>query len=395
MTAREGSCTYLQGMTERDPQAFVNPAAAGIDEHRFAGLRPPLRLSDLAQEILNRRPTRRQLFLGIGDLIVQVKTNSDALAEELRGYFREFVCWESNEDILIHVVDGMEIDPPLPFGDQAPPPGKQRAAKEFIDLSDGRIVRNRLTGIHFLFNGRLNLACGPCLAHCRQIVNFINSRFIDRMLRQGGLLARASGVCHGDRGLALAGVPGSGKASLALRVLTRGASFVSNDRLMIAERCGLLRMYGVPKQPRVKPDALLSLQPLNGQEPAGGRTRYVLGKMGEPGKRKRKSDLMIDEMFGPMRFQLSAGFGGLLLLHWEKGGAPLEIRPVAIGERPDLLAAFIKSPGLFFLPAGEAPDAAFSAPRYRAWLDRLPVFEATGRVDFDAAADFCADFLRL
>lgn len=353
-----------------------------------------LTFNHLYREILNRYPSRRQIFLGIGDLVIQVKSNSADLMTELLRYFREFTCRESNEDILIYAVEAGDIALPLAFREKEPDPGKHRIKEEFLDLPDGRIVRKRLTGLCFLFNGRKNLACGPCLANSNQIVNFINNRFIEWMLLKGSLLAHAAAVCLEERGLALAGVSGSGKSSLALRALTLGASFVSNDRLMMAECRGMLRMYGIPKHPRVNPGTLLSMGEMGNVMSDADRRSYSRMNENELWNVEHKHDLIIDEVFGCKRFRLSAPMNGLLLLNWGKSGTPLQIRPIDIARRGDLLQAFIKPPGLFFFPGEGMATLVFTPERYIERLSRCNVFEATGRVDFDGAAAFCLDFLK-
>lgn len=349
---------------------------------------------NLFADVLNRYPTHERLFVGIGELIIQVKSNSPDLMAELRRYFKEFTCWESQEDILIHAVEADEMPLPLVLRQKDPDPGKTRVKEEYADLAGGRVVRKRLTGLCFLFNGQDNLTVGPCRANSNQIVNFINNRFIERMLRGGSLLAHAAGVALEDRGMALAGFSGSGKSSLALHLLTRGASFVSNDRLMTAERWGRLRMYGIPKQPRVNPGTLLSVPVLRDVISDEDRRLYADWDSEALWHLERKYDVVIDEVFGEKKFQLSALMKGLLLLNWRRDGGPLCIRRVDIDQRRDLLAAFIKPPGLFFLPEELETPPDFSSERYVEQLRNCAVFEATGGIDFDGAAVFCLDFLR-
>jgi len=350
-------------------------------------------LQDFVGETLERHPCRERLFIGIGEMIIQVKSNSAALMTELRRYYQEFLCWESHEDILIHAIEAPGVSFPLDLKAKQPDPGKSRIKEEFADLADGRIVKKRLTGLWFLFNGWDNLAIGPCLANPNQIVNFINNRFIERMLRGGGLLAHAAGVCLGENGLAIAGFSGSGKSSLALHLLGRGASFVSNDRLMLARRWNRLRMFGIPKHPRVNPGTLLSIPQLQGVIDPQERQGYADLNPDELWTLERKYDVLIDEIFGRKRFQLSAVMQGLLLLNWRRGGGDFSIRPTDIDRRQDLLAAFIKPPGLFFLPEELRTTPDFSPERYVEGLAGCQVFEAVGDVDFEGAAAFCMAFL--
>jgi len=347
----------------------------------------------LKESLLGRYPLKASLFLGLGDIIIQVKSNSETLIADLRRYFREFISWESHENILICAIETDRESFFLPFQEKEPDPGKTRIKEEYCDLPDGRIVRKRLTGIVLIFNGQCNLAVGPCTANSNQIVNFINNRFIEWMLRRGSLLAHAAGVCLGERGLSIAGFSGAGKTTLALHLLTRGAGFVSNDRLLVHCRGKVVRMCGVSKHPRVNPGTLLSIRGLETVMSEEEREAFGLLNGDDLWSLEHKYDVIIDEVFGNKKFNLSAPLNGLLLLNWKRNGAPLNIRPIDIAQRPDLLTAFIKSPGLFFLPEGGAAPPDLSPERYVNILKRCEVFEASGGVDFDGAADFCLDFL--
>ena len=244
-----------------------------------------------------------------------------------------------------------------------------------------------------VFNGRVNLAIGPCLENSNQVVNFINNRFIEWMLRRESLLAHAAGVCLGNRGLALAGFSGSGKSTLALHLLNQGASFVSNDRLMIRRHEQGIVMYGIPKHPRVNPGTLLSIDKLIEVMSVENREAFSRFNPEELWNLEHKYDVIIHEYFGEKKFHLRSPMNGLLILNWHRTGGPLAIHAVDMASRRDLLTAFMKSPGLFFLPESgkETPD--FSPERYVDMLQACTVFEATGGVDFPKAARFCLDFL--
>ena len=350
-------------------------------------------IGDIVAPILAKYPVKKSLFLGIGDLIIQVKSNSVPLLDELRLYFKEFISWESHADITVHALEAAGEAFLYEFLEKEPDPGKTRIKEEHIDLADGRIVRKRLTGMTLVFNGQVNLAIGPCLANSNQIVNFINNRFIEWMLRRESLLAHAAGVCLGSRGMALAGFSGSGKSTLAIHLLNRGASFVSNDRLMIRRQGEGIAMYGIPKHPRVNPGTLLSMDRLLQVMSEENRAAFKQVDPDELWNLEHKYDVIIHEYFGEKKFLLRAPMDGLLILNWQRRGGPVVIRPVNMEKRRDLLAAFMKSPGLFFLPApGEIlPD--FSPDRYTSMLKTCTVFEATGGVDFAEAAKFCLDFM--
>ena len=351
-------------------------------------------VSAISRQILDKFRQFRNLTIGIGDLVIKVKTNSAALEEELRTYFREFISI-AQENILIHAIEGEELSLPLEFEIKDPDPGKTRIKEEFADLPDGRIVRKRLTGVTFIFNGTINLAVGPCVANSNQVVNFINNRFIERKLRTGGLLAHASAICLGERGMAMAGFSGSGKSTLALHAMSLGASFVSNDRLIISGDAGVgVGMFGIPKHPRVNPGTLLSREEFRDIMDEEEQEYYSHLSPEDLWAAEHKFDLIIDHVFGKNKFQLSSPMQGLLLLNWKRNGAPPAIGRIDITERLDLLSAFIKAPGLFFMPETGSRRPDFKPERYISLLKRCDIFEADGGIDFDRAADFCLQYLK-
>lgn len=351
-------------------------------------------IEGIKKNLLKRYPMRAHLHLQLGDILVRVNSNSVHLIAALRRYFREFVSLLPYEDILIHAVETDQESFPLPFEPKEPDPGKTRIKEEYFDLPFGRIVRKRLTGLVLLFDGHNNLAVGPCVANSNQIVNFVNNRFIEWMLRRGSLLSHAAGVCLNNRGLAIAGFSGTGKTSLALHLLARGAGFVSNDRLLIHRRDDAARMFGVSKHPRVNPGTLMSIPALATVIPEEERKTFAQLEGEEIWVLEHKYDVIIDEVFGENQFNLSAPLNGLMLLNWKRNGAPLTIRRIDLAQRPDLLAAFIKSPGLFFLPEAATTYPDLSPERYISALKHCDVFEASGDVDFNEAADFCLHFLK-
>lgn len=347
-----------------------------------------------ADSILLRHPAKKNLFLGIGNLIIQVQSNSNLLLDELRLYFKEFISCESGADIIVYALEAAVEKFPFSFYEKEPDPGKTKIKEEYVDLADGRIVRKRLTGMTFIFNGYFNLAVGPCLENSNQIVNFINNRFIEWMLRRESLLAHAAGVCMGNRGMALAGFSGSGKSTLALHLLDRGASFVSNDRLLVRKQGTAIDMYGIPKHPRVNPGTVLSIDKLMNVMSEKKRKTFKSLNPDELWDLEYKYDVVIHEYFGENKFHLQSPMNGLLILNWRRSDSSLVIRPVEIAVRHDLLAAFIKSPGLFFMPAAGETMPDLSPEHYIDMLSNCSIFEATGGLDFKWATNFCLEFMQ-
>jgi HprK-related kinase B len=152
--------------------------------------------------------------------------------------------------------------------------------------------------------------------------------------------------------LALAGFCGAGKTTLALHLMNQNGIFVSNDRLMIEKNSSGLIMHGVAKMPRINPGTVLNNPSLGRITTPEEQARFSKLDEADLWDLVYKLDAPIENCFGPDRFILSAPMQRLVLLNWKRNADPLEIEKVNLTERRDLLPAFIKSVGPFFLPQG-------------------------------------------
>ncbi|MHB8811539.1 MAG: HprK-related kinase B [Desulfobulbaceae bacterium] len=346
----------------------------------------------MAQRIRSEFPPVAQLVLASDDCRIGVRTNSPDLTNNLREYFSDFLSDAPAWDMLITAHEAPSSELPHVFMTKEPDPGKNKIKEEFVELADGRVVRKRLTGMVFVFGGDDSLAIGPCLANANQVINFINNRFISWKLRQGCLLGHAAGIGLHGRGLALAGFSGMGKSTLALHLMSRGADFISNDRVLLREDPAGLFMYGLAKLPRINPGTALNNPDLAGVIPRRDRERFAGLAPEALWNLEHKYDVFIDHCFGPGRFSLAAPMAGLVILNWQRGQAPTVTREVDIRQRRDLLPAFMKSAGLFFLPEhGEEIDHSEDA--YLERLVKTRVYEISGGIDFDRACDACLGIL--
>lgn len=365
-------------------------------------------------------PAPHALYLDLGDCRMEVRSNSAELLQALDAYFGGFVAAPGPVEVTLSALEGPAPKVPLELAVKEPDPGKTKVKEEYADLPGGRLVRKALTGMVFLFGNGLNLALGPCLQNANQVVNFINNRYIEHKLRQGCLLGHAAAVAHlmADpaggrlRGLALCGFSGAGKSTLAMHVMSRGALFVSNDRLLVrpaqavgqgngqgiarsaAQEAAGLRMFGVPKLPRINPGTALNNPHLAAVVPQEDRERFQDLPDDELWELEHKYDVFLDACFGEGRFVLQAPMHGLVVLNWRRGGGETSIRFVKAAQRPDLLPAFMKAAGLFSLPReGEAAWRDPDQSAYAELLSGCDVVEISGGVDFDRAADFCIEYL--
>lgn len=353
-----------------------------------------LRRKELIRTFREQYPTEHGLSLRFGNCTVGVACNTEALEVELRDYFGQFVTADTNNpDIAITVHEA-----PTPAFDEEfivkqPDAGKTKIKEEYLDLADGRIVRKRLTGMIFAFGQGEHLAIGPCLENSNQVINFINNRFIEWELCRGCLLGHAAGVIHNGKGMAMAGFSGAGKSTLALHVMNLGATFVSNDRLMIEKKENRLIMYGVAKLPRINPGTILNNPSLGCLLNDEERAEFSALPKEELWGLEHKFDAPIDQCFGSDRFELETPMHALAILSWKHDAGEMKVQEVNLADRRDLLPAFMKSTGLFFTPPDGCRMPEPSQENYIEFLSHCRVLEFSGGTDFERAAEVCAAFL--
>ena len=376
-------------------------------------------LHDLAAAVRVQHPISARGDFQFGGLSVHVESNSPALLERLASYFQPFLRdWtptphEPRNGLVVTALETPTPHVDVDYRDWPRDPGKLHLKERIADLPGGRVVHKVRTGMHFLVGGSMRLAMGPCLANANQVVNFIVTQYIENSLHRGWQLCHAAGVGVGAHGLALAGLAGAGKSTLALHLMGRGLAFVSNDRLLVhagpepAALAGVDRVLqpgpervlqaGVPKLPRINPGTALHQPQLHAVLPAARRQELQQLDPNSLWTLEEKYDVDLDAAFGPGRLLQRTLLAGLVVLTWRRGTAsPPRVQQTSLTDRPELLAAIVKSPGPFHVDArGSAlapltPDAA----AYLRHLARVPVFEISGGVDFERAANICVELLQ-
>jgi HprK-related kinase B len=335
--------------------------------------------------------TDQKLYLSFGACSIVVTSNLKEVIEALTDYYEPFLTPAQDTDISVIALETPMQNLPISYTVKPPDPGKRKIKEEYIELSDGRIVRKRLTGMVFIFGEGENIAVGPCLDNINQVVNFINNRHIEWMLCRGCLLGHAAAVMVNGKGLAMAGFSGAGKSTLALHLMNEGGIFVSNDRLIIGKGSSGLTMSGVAKMPRINPGTALNNPYLRRVMTPDEVARFSALEEDELWELEYKYDAPINDCYGPDRFRLSAPMQGLVLLNWKRSDDPLEFKRVDLAERRDLLPAFMKSVGLFFRPHTDCimPDPTEDA--YIDFLSHCKVWEVYGGVDFESATRKCLE----
>ncbi len=353
----------------------------------------PDRRQTLVAQIRKALPATAALRLGFGRCVLEVRANRADIVNALRSYFQPFVVASGKAEILVSVHEAPEYRLPIEYTVKTPEPGKTKTKEEYHEMDGGRIVRKRLTGLLFVFGGGDNVAVGPCRDNLNQVVNFVNNRYIEWILCQGCLLGHAAGVILNGKGLAMAGFSGAGKSTLALHLMNEGATFISNDRVMIEKRKNGLVMHGVAKMPRINPGTVLNNPYLRQIMSADEQAHFAALPENELWALEHKYDALIEDCYGPDRFELRTAMEGLVLLNWRRNGGPTEVAQVDLAARRDLLPAFMKSVGLFFLPAEGCAMPAPIEETYVTFLSRCRVLEISGGTNFTAATSACLQFV--
>lgn len=332
------------------------------------------------------------MMLGFGDAIIALRSNSSRLVDRLSVYFDGFVLSQPDPtpDMEVSAIEQLPLNIAGNFIEKQPDPGKTKIKEEYIDFHDGRVVRKRQTGMVFFFGRGINIAAGNCVENTNQVVNFINNRYIQLMLNRGFLLGHAAAVDINGTGIAIAGFAGAGKSTFCLHLMAKGASFISNDRLLVKKRNGILKISGVAKLPRVNPGTVLNNPSLKAVIPDAERRVFEKIPTEELWDIEHKYDVFINSVFGGKRFSLYGRMDILLILNWKCSKDPFELFEVDIARRRDLLKAFIKSPGLFYEPdSGVDTEMLLSEASYIDLLSHCRVFEVSGGVDFEKAVGIC------
>lgn len=352
-----------------------------------------MKRKELVESIRLQYPTDHTIYLKFDACRIRVDANEKDIIDELGGYFEPFVVSETRFDISITVHQGLPPAFSVDFDIKTPDPGKTKIKEEFAVITGGRIVRKRLTGMVFIFGEGDHLAVGPCLDNMNQVINFINNRYIEWKLCSGCLLGHAAGVIRNGRGLALAGFSGAGKSTLALHLMSHDSGFISNDRLMIEKKGTRIFMHGVGKLPRINPGTALNNPDLKNVMSSTDRERFSRLSPEELWDIEHKYDVHIEDCFGPDRFILSAPMDGLVILNWKQTDEETTVKRVDLNERRDLLPAFMKSTGLFFLPDRHCRMPEPTEDNYIDFLSGSRVIEFSGGVNFDKAIAGCLAFL--
>jgi HprK-related kinase B len=342
--------------------------------------------------------TSAAVHLGPGNCSLRLRSNSSALIENLSYYFSHVVIAPCSPDIDIVAVERDPAELGVTFIDWRREPGKTGRKDSYLDMDGARLVRKVRTGMVFLQSMNDRIAAGPCLRYDNQVINFINSQYMNWLQNRGWLICHASGLVRDGRCLAIAGLSGGGKSTLMLRMMDDPeVSYLTNDRLFIRPGDGITEAVGIPKLPRINPGTIVHNPALHGLLTAQQRDAFLALPPEQLWTLEDKYDVHLESVYGPGRICTRATLSAFLVLNWQRDSdRPLRVERVDLAERPELLAAIMKSPGPFYQFAdGRFLDDSMSLDQatYLRSLGAIDIFEASGRVDFDALAQLCINEL--
>ncbi len=347
----------------------------------------------------------RSMVLRLGDFRLEVLSNCAELLDALASYFGP-ICRDTGFDpatpaapntLRLTAVEGASPELPLVFRDWQREPGKQGRKDSVVDLESIRIVHKVRTGVVFLQSAENPLARGPLRKNLNQLINFINSQYMNYLQQRDWLITHTASVLLPGGALALGAFSGGGKSTLMLRLLEeKEAQFVSNDRSFLRHDGGRLRICGVPKLPRVNPGTLLhsprlrSLLPVKRQEQLQELTPTELWELEE------KYDVPLRERYGPTAIADSeVDLRALIVLAWDpQSTQSTELQTVDLAAEPSLLEAVMKSPGPFYQDREGRFLANGIKPQPSSYLERLrgqTVFALKGKADFARAVELLRD----
>lgn len=336
-----------------------------------------------------------RIVLELEDYKISVQSNSDALLEKLGTYFAH-TLGSGESDVNVIAIDGPVMDLGVNFADWKREPGKSGRKDAFYDLTDARLIHKVRTGMVFLQSQDHLIASGPSLENDNQIINYINAQYMNHLQQNGALICHASGLVRDGRCLGMAGFSGGGKSTLMLQMLEKeGMSYLTNDRLFLKGD----QAIGIPKLPRINPGTIINNKTL----------RHILSDerikelealpKSELWDLEEKYDVFIDDVYGEGKIAPVAQMGGFLILNWKRDdAAPCQIKRINLSERRELLThAIMKSPGPFYQYSDGhffSDETVMDEAPYLDTLRDVPIYEVSGRVDFDYAARYCVEELQ-
>jgi len=351
-------------------------------------------LDNLAAALTNGADLVDDSFvLQLGECRLAVYSNSGELITHLRTYFSHALGEPGDVDVRILAIERDEPQLGIDFIDWKREPGKTGRKDSYADFPGARLVRKVRTGMVFLQSTTHAIAAGACMQHDNQVINFINAQYMNWLQQRDWLICHAAGLVSHGKTLGIAGLSGGGKSTLMLKLLEKpGVAYLTNDRLFIRREKSLVQAAGIPKLPRINPGTIVNNTRLHPLINAAERKRLLALPRDELWDIEDKYDVMIEQLYGPGHMASDSPLSAFLVLNWQRNSdAPLQMKAIDLAQRPDLLGAIMKSPGPFMQYRDGTflmDDQAIDPQPYLALLRDIPVYEASGGINFDALQDY-------
>ncbi|MEW8508267.1 MAG: HprK-related kinase B [Candidatus Thiodiazotropha sp.] len=338
------------------------------------------------------------LHLAIGDCGLVIRANSQPLLTRLADYFHHLPKRRVAASIEVIALESDKLETTLPFIDWRREPGKSGRKDAYVDLADGRLVLKVRTGMIFLQSEQWRIAAGPCIANDNQLINFINSQVMNWLQQRQWLICHAAGLRLNGKGIALAGFSGGGKSTLMLHLMEHPKSrYLTNDRLFLRSQGVEVEALGIPKLPRINPGTLVHNPRLASLIDEERRAQLLQLPKQELWELEEKFDVDVARLYGPDRIDTSTPIplDALVILNWSREErTAVKLARIDISKRSELLNAVMKSPGPFYQDGlGDflRDDEPLQPAPYLALLERVPVYEVTGRIDFNELSRLCVE----
>jgi HprK-related kinase B len=337
--------------------------------------------------------------LQLMDYRLAIRSNSARFLQCMQSYFSHVLA-PSGDDVRAEVIaiERDIVNTRVEFVDWKREPGKTGRKDAIYDFPAGRLVRKVRTGMLFLQSDQDLIVAGPCLEYDNQVINFINSQFLNWLQNDGYLLCHAAALSRNGHGLAIAGLSGGGKSTLMLNLMDDTATaFVSNDRLLVRRQGEATHAVGIPKLPRINPGTIVHNPRLFPLIDENSREQLLQLDKKELWKLEQKYDANINELYGPGRIQHETSLYRFLVLNWQHDtDNELQVDRVDLSQRPDLLSAIMKPSGPFYMDTAgvfNRDDAFPEAAHYLNELVNVAIYEASGKVDFERLGTVCVNEL--
>ena len=347
-------------------------------------------IDSVSQQLLQKEEILDDvLHLKIGECRLDLHSNSKALIDKLQLFFAScnVIGQEGDADISMTAIECSAPELGIDFIDWKREPGKTGRKDEYIDIPEGRVVRKVRTGMVFLQSKRQRIAAGPCIENDNQVINYLNSQYMNWLQQRDWLICHAAGLVHDNKGFAFAGFSGGGKSTFMLELMNDASNaYLTNDRLFIKSLDGQMFMSGIPKLPRINPGTIVGNPVLHGLMSQQELASYQAMEKEQLWDIEKKYDVPVKQVYGEQRIQNDAPLQAFVILSWQRqSDEPVSLNKVNISQRRELLHAVMKSSGPFFQDSQgvfQSDELQLDEDAYLAMLSGTDIYEVTGSIDF-------------